>query len=140
MIIVESQMRNFTAILWRIHVTFWRDDDVCFVLGPTVLVRIDRGVVYAGQINKDSLHWDFINLFIQQFILFRVCCREVSLYSRSIDNHMSKFYHLFFFHSVQKEKEKEEQRHSDSSIEDKVLHHTPKELTEEKRKSARRRE
>ncbi|XP_052080801.1 triple functional domain protein-like isoform X2 [Mytilus californianus] len=41
---------------------------------------------------------------------------------------------------VQKEEKKEDQRHSDSSIEEKVLHHTPKELTEEKRKSARRRE
>ncbi|KAL8603862.1 hypothetical protein ACOMHN_049681 [Nucella lapillus] len=35
--------------------------------------------------------------------------------------------------------EKEEHRHSDSSIEEKLQHH-PKELTEEKRKSARRRE
>ncbi|CAG2201069.1 Triple functional domain protein,Kalirin [Mytilus edulis] len=33
---------------------------------------------------------------------------------------------------VQKEEKKDDQRHSDSSIEDKVLHHTPKELTEEK--------
>ncbi|KAK3082880.1 hypothetical protein FSP39_007833 [Pinctada imbricata] len=37
-------------------------------------------------------------------------------------------------------KEEEKQRHSDLSIEEKVLHQTPKELTEEKRRSARRRE
>ncbi|XP_021366305.1 triple functional domain protein-like isoform X1 [Mizuhopecten yessoensis] len=40
----------------------------------------------------------------------------------------------------EEQKEKDEQRHSDSSIEEKVLHQTPKELTEEKRRSARRRE
>lgn len=42
------------------------------------------------------------------------------------------------WHSLQEPKE--EQRHSDSSLEDKVLNQAPKELTEEKRRSARKRE
>ncbi|KAJ8320623.1 hypothetical protein KUTeg_002210 [Tegillarca granosa] len=49
-------------------------------------------------------------------------------------------YVLFEQSAKQEQKEKEEQRHSDSSIEDKIQQHTPKELMEEKRRSAKRRE
>lgn len=40
----------------------------------------------------------------------------------------------------QPQKEEDTQRHSDSSLEEKVFKQAPKELTEEKRRSARRRE
>ena len=41
---------------------------------------------------------------------------------------------------LQPTKEEDTQRHSDSSLEEKVFKQAPKELTEEKRRSARRRE
>jgi hypothetical protein len=49
-------------------------------------------------------------------------------------------YHTISVPIFQPQKEEDTQRHSDSSLEEKVFKQAPKELTEEKRRSARRRE
>ncbi|XP_052674047.1 kalirin-like isoform X2 [Crassostrea angulata] len=93
-----------------------------------LLLQLADGFVAKGNLHAASI---------------RQWCTAVDKRYKDFSSRMDRYRHKLESKLGVKEQvpePKEEQRHSDSSLEDKVLNQAPKELTEEKRRSARKRE
>lgn len=111
----------------------WTDIDTSW--SPSWESRNRCLYVYRQQLSLLSRYIYVTINFIAKFSRKLIAhCPIKSIFMKAFINLISEI----CWHSLQEPKE--EQRHSDSSLEDKVLNQAPKELTEEKRRSARKRE